>query len=146
MKFIGINKVHQGKFITRYNCTYETSEGNLKEYELISRDSNITSLEQLKCSKADAVVMIIHDEKNEKILLNKEFRMAVGEPVYNFPAGLIDAGEIPEVAAKRELREETGLELVSINKIWPVSYSAVGLTNENEIIILNIRILNTLYT
>ena len=32
--------------------------------------------------------------------------MAVGGWVYNFPAGLIDPGETPEVSAARELKEE----------------------------------------
>lgn len=138
MKFIGIEKILQGRFVTRYNCTYETKEGNTKVYELISRDPNITSVDQLKCNKSDAVVLIIHDKDNEKILLNKEFRMAVGEAVYNFPAGLIDPGETPEVAAKRELKEETGLDLISINQKWPVSYSAVGLTNETSCVIVGV--------
>ena len=40
--------------------------------------------------------------------------MSVGDYVYNFPAGLIDEGETPEVAAKRELKEETGLDLIVI--------------------------------
>lgn len=51
------------------------------------------------------------DEDDEKILLNKEYRMSVGGFVYNFPAGLIDDGETPEQAARRELKEETDLIL-----------------------------------
>lgn len=66
------------------------------------------------------------DTKGEKLLLNKEYRMAVGDYVYNFPAGLIDAGETAEVAAARELKEETGLELVSIKDTLFDSYSAIG--------------------
>lgn len=138
MEFVGIEKVHQGRFVTRYNCTYRTVNGNIKEYEMISRNPNITSHEQLMCNKSDAVVLIIHDDSNERILLNKEYRMAVGETVYNFPAGLIDPGEVPEVSAKRELKEETGLDLIKINQIWPVSYSAVGLTNETSCVVLGV--------
>ena len=43
----------------------------------------------------------------ERILLNYEYRLAVGEWVYNYPAGLIDDGETIAEAAVRELKEET---------------------------------------
>ena len=40
-----------------------------------------------------------------------------------------DPGETPEQAAARELREETGLHLDSIDDFIPASYSAVGFSN-----------------
>ena len=85
---------------------------------------------------ADAVVIIMHDEKNEKILLNKEFRLAPGLWVYNFPAGLIDPGETPEVAAERELWEETGLHIDSVEDTLSASFSAVGFSNEKNVCIV----------
>lgn len=130
MKFKAIKKIHQGEYIARYDIEYETESGNSKIYEMISRDRNINSLSDLCGGKTDAVVMILHDKHNDKILLNHEFRMAVGEWVYNFPAGLIDSGETVQQAAKRELFEETGLDLCSIDDIWNESYSAVGFSNE----------------
>ena len=111
MKFVGIEKKEQGKFITRYDVKYETVDGILKNYEMISRNGDITDFEGLHGKAADAVVIIATDENGEKILIDREYRMAPGEWVYNFPAGLIDPGETPEVSAKRELMEETGLEL-----------------------------------
>ena len=111
MKFQKIEKKNCGKFITRYDVTYETKEQQKKVYEMISRNPHITSYEELHGKEPDAVVIIVTDETGEHILLNKEFRLAVGDWVYNFPAGLIDGGEKPEEAAKRELWEETGLEL-----------------------------------
>ena len=36
----------------------------------------------------------MHDESGEKILINREFRMATGRWVYNFPAGSIRAEEL----------------------------------------------------
>ena len=136
MKFKGIKKVHEGRFITSYNAEYETELGNSKIYEMVSRDKNITSLEDLTAEKCDAVVLIITSTDGQKILLSKEFRMAVGGFAYNFPAGLIDPGEDPEQAAKRELWEETGLNLVSIDEVLPVSFSGVGITNEKSCCVL----------
>lgn len=136
MKFKSIKKILEGKFITRYDIEYETASGKIKNYEMISRSRNLNSFEQLHDGKVDAVVMIMHDKENEHILLSREFRMAPGEWVYNFPAGLIDKGEDAASAASRELREETGLHLEHIDEIWLESYSAVGFANEKNICIL----------
>ncbi len=137
MKFIGIKKMDSGKYINRYNLTYETEDGETKVYEMVSRDPDIRDFETLHgVDPADAVVLIMHDEKKEKILLNKEFRMAPGLWVYNFPAGLIDPGETPEVAAGRELWEETGLHLDEVEDYIPGSYSAVGFSNEKNVVIV----------
>ena len=137
MKFLGIEKVYPGKFLNRYNLSYETEDGKTKIYEMVSRDPDIRDFEQLHgVEPADAVVIIAHSTDGNRILLNKEFRMAPGCWVYNFPAGLIDPGETPEVAAKRELWEETGLNLDSIDDFIPASYSAVGFSNEKNVIVV----------
>lgn len=136
MKFRNITLVHKGKFINRYNIEYETKSGASKVYEMISRKPDLKCLEDLKNSKADAVVMIIHSPDGSKLLLNHEFRMATGEWIYNFPAGLIDGDESISDAAKRELFEETGLELISIDEIWKESYSAVGFANEKTRVVI----------
>ena len=70
MKFKSIEKIHQGKFITRYDVNYETENGRKKRYEMISRNPNIKTFEDLHDSHTDAVVMIMHDAKNEQILLS----------------------------------------------------------------------------
>lgn len=136
MKYKGIQKKEEGKFITRYDITYETVDGIEKVYEIISRNKNLSNYEDLHNGIPDAVVIIATDENDEKILLNKEFRMAVGDWVYNFPAGLIDPGENPKDSAVRELWEETGLELYEIDDMIGISYSAVGFSNETNVCIV----------
>lgn len=136
MKFVGIEKKEQGKFITRYDVMYETVDGIQKNYEMISRDGNISTFDDLHGKVADAVVIIATDESGEKILIDREFRLAPGQWVYNFPAGLIDPGETPEVSAARELMEETGLELYEITDTIGTSYSAVGFSNETNVCVV----------
>ena len=136
MEWKGIEKKEEGKFITRYDITYETVDHKEKVYEMISRNEAIESQEQLRGEKPDAVVIMVTDESGERIVLSKEFRMAAGSWVYNFPAGLIDPGETPEQSAKRELREETGLELYEINDELGLSYSAVGFSNEMNVCVI----------
>ena len=136
MEFIGIEKKLQGKFITRYDVTYKTTDDKIKVYEMISRNSDIKSLRDLNGKIGDAVVIIATDEDEERILLSREYRLAPGDYVYNFPAGLIDPGETADEAAARELREETGLTLDEINDHLPTSYRAVGFSNETNITVI----------
>ncbi|MDO5383156.1 MAG: NUDIX hydrolase [Eubacteriales bacterium] len=136
MKFEGIKKVNEGKFINRYDITYKTVDNQTKVYEIISRDKDMHTIQDLHSKRTDGVVIIATDEADERILINKEYRMSVGEFVYNFPAGLIDPGETPEVAAARELKEETGLDLVSIDDRLFDSYSAIGFSNETNVVII----------
>ena len=128
MEYQGIRKVHEGKFITRYDVDYVTAEGNPKTYEIISRNRNIQTLDDLQNRKPNAVVMILTDESGELIL----------QWIYNFPAGLIDPGESPEESARRELREETGLRIVRIDDVLDNSYSAVGFSNERNVCVFGI--------
>lgn len=138
MKFQGVKKVEEGRFITRYDIEYETATGRHKTYEIVSRNKDLKTLDDLQNKKPDAVVMIITDKSGEHILLNKEYRLAVGRWVYNFPAGLIDPGERPETAAIRELKEETGLDLIGITNTLPPSYSSVGISNERTSVVFGI--------
>lgn len=54
-----------------------------------------------------AVAVIL--ERDGRILMNRRTNEPVG--LWSFPAGFMDAGEVLEEAAAREVREETGLEV-----------------------------------
>lgn len=129
-KFQNAKLVTPGKFLNFYTLKYINEENKEKDYELISRDKNIQTIEDLNNKPSQAVVLMIFDKNHEKILLNKEFRMAIGQYIYGSVAGLIEDGETIEEAARRELKEETGLDLVKILQILPPSYTATGISNE----------------
>ena len=133
MKYAGIRKIHEGRFITRYDVDYVTAAGNPKTYEIVSRNKNIQTLDDLQNRTPDSVILILTDETGERLLVCREYRMAMAQWIYNFPAGLIDPGERPEESARRELREETGLELVRIDDVLDGSYSAIGFSNERNV-------------
>ena len=122
MQYKGIQKVLEGKFITRYNVEYVTAEGHPKTYEIISRNRDIKTLEQLQNHTPDSVVLILTDESGQRLLINREYRMAMAQWIYNFPAGLIDSGETVEDSARRELWDD----------VLDGSYSAVGFANERN--------------
>ena len=54
MKYKGIHKILEGKFITRYDVDYLTAEGHEKTYEIISRNRNLQTLEDLQNKVPDS--------------------------------------------------------------------------------------------
>ena len=81
----------------------------------------------------DAVVMvpILRNEgEPPRLVLIREFRVPVGDYVVGLPAGLIEPGEEIDEAIRREMREETGLEVTAVKRVSQPLYSSSGLTDE----------------
>ena len=136
MKLKEIKRIDGGSHLNYYHLLYENRLGKDKVYEMISRDKNIQNGSDLNSREPQAVVLVVFNKDYSKLLLNLEFRMAVDEMVYNMPAGLIEQGENVEDAARRELKEETGLDLVSVIDILNPAYSSVGISNEKTVCVI----------
>jgi ADP-ribose pyrophosphatase len=57
-----------------------------------------------------------------EVLLIRQYRHAVGQEIWELPAGLLQGGEVPAECAARELAEETGLtagRLLGLGAILP---------------------------
>ena len=48
MKFDGVKKVDEGRFISRYDLYYTTEDDKKKVYEIISRNKDIKTLEDIR--------------------------------------------------------------------------------------------------
>ncbi|MBW1859329.1 MAG: NUDIX hydrolase [Deltaproteobacteria bacterium] len=75
---------------------------------------------------AAAMVPLLDDGN---VVLIKQYRHAVGQYVWEIPAGTLEPEEDPLACARRELVEETGYEAATLNKlteVWP----APGYTDE----------------
>jgi len=84
------------------------------------------SVERQNNGKTVLVAAIV----NNKLVVTKEFRVAIGDYEWALPAGLVEEGDTIEETAKRELKEETNLELESIVEKTPFMTNSAGLTNE----------------
>ena len=63
---------------------------------------------QVAMSPLGVAVVALTDDG--RLLLVEQFRHGTRELSLELPSGLVDEGETPEAAARRELREETGFE------------------------------------
>jgi 8-oxo-dGTP pyrophosphatase MutT (NUDIX family) len=59
-------------------------------------------------AKGPDVAMVFAVTTTRQVLFVEQYKHGVKETIWDLPAGYIDAGEDPLVAARRELEEETG--------------------------------------
>lgn len=116
-KVTGETILAETNFLVLKRLTYLDKSGRERTWDMVSRVNSVNA------------VMIV-PFYGDKLVVIKEFRIPIGNYTYSLPAGLIDAGESVETAAKRELYEETGLELRRILTVSPPVYNSPGLSNE----------------
>jgi ADP-ribose pyrophosphatase len=76
------------------------------------------------------------------VILVRQFRIAVGKPVLELPAGRLEGNESPEHRAGRELEEEIGYRASSLIKVAEC-YCSPGFTNEKDHIYLAFNLVKT---
>ena len=136
MKLLNIEKLYAGTHTNLYDLVYLSKANAEKHYSIISRNKELNP-ENINDNKpSSGVIICAITEDNSKMLILNEFRMSVNRNIINFPSGLIDSNESIEDAARRELLEETGHDIVSITKVLKPSYSAIGITDEKVTVIV----------
>ena|SRR5687768_1489192 len=97
-------------------------------YDWVRNPRNAKSMKALVLESADWVnIVAITPEK--KIVVVQQYRFGVGKTTTEIPAGIIDTGEMPEQAAIRELKEETGYSAASWKYLGWVETNPAFLNN-----------------
>lgn len=71
-------------------------------------DQTCTTREYIVHPGAVAIIPLLQDGADTRVVLERQFRYPLGRVIIEFPAGKIDPGEDLWASAQRELREETG--------------------------------------
>lgn len=124
-----LNKLTDCRWVNLFEIIYRRKTQSERSWVMCSRKDKPIE----EAANADAVVIVatIDISGEKKLVVTKEFRVPIWDYEYGFPAGLIDDGEEIEDTVRRELKEETGLELVKIKHISTPVYSSAGLTDES---------------
>jgi ADP-ribose pyrophosphatase len=122
------------RWLNLFEVDYEHSSGKVGKWQFASRRPQPPlSTGPLK-PDAVFIVPLLQTPQGQRLVMTKEYRVPLGDYEYSFPAGLKEADEQVETTIRRELAEETGLELTTIYAESPVTVTSAGLADETVII------------
>ena len=130
LKIKGSRKLTAEKWLNLFEVSYIARTGDEKSWQIASRQNEPKCLTG-NYYRPDAVVIVPFHTRKNKLVIIREYRVSLDDYEYGFPAGLVDTGESVEHAARRELKEETGLTVSRFIKISPPIYSSAGMTDES---------------
>ena len=141
-KLLSVEQVSSG-WINKYILHYRMPNGQKFQYESVSRkpyEIYVTELEAEGPRKpqVDAVCIVGYTADGAFVMI-REFRFPMNRECIAFPAGLRDKDESIEECAARELREETGYDLVRnadgspahIHSFVQPGFSSLGMGDES---------------
>ena len=98
------NLIYKGKILDLYCDDVVCHNGNITKREIIHHNGGVCIL----------------GFKDNKVILVRQYRYALGKDFLELPAGKIEKGEDPDKAAYREFEEETGLKPIKLTKLGKI--------------------------
>lgn len=136
-KIKAVRKMTDNPHLNLYHIDARDTNGSRFDYYFASRNPQ----EKLKLFTKELtpegiVVYALTREPQPRLVLIREYRYPLDEEIYALPAGLVDAGETPGMAAVREMKEETGLVFTEYTDGAPCFrrpfYMGPGFTDETS--------------
>lgn len=120
--------------IEPWSVTDENKEYKTPIFNLLRRNMRLEA--QGESNKASFYVLeapqwvnVIPITENNNVLLVEQYRYGIEQPTLEIPGGMVDPGEAPRGAAKRELLEETGYCADHWQSLGKVSANPAMMTN-----------------
>lgn len=131
-----IKKQTENRFLNMYELWATSAKGKNVHYFVASRAEKTEDLKMVTGkNRADGVLIYsLYGEKKDRVVLIKQYRYPIGGYIYEFPAGLVEAGEDFHEGAIREMYEETGLkfEPIQVDPAYEKPFfTTAGMTDES---------------
>lgn len=111
---------------------FESKKFRIRECQVKARSGGTAPRHYIHSQ--DAVVVVPELEDGRLVLIRNQ-RFAVGQELFEFPAGTLEAGEDPAECALRELEEETGHRARIVEKLGDF-HTSPGLLTERMFVFL----------
>jgi ADP-ribose pyrophosphatase len=116
-KIIATDILYMGDLVDLHVLTIELPDGARVKREVVQHPGAV------------AIVPLVRRGDAWEVLLVRQFRTAANRPMLEIPAGTLEPGEAPDLAAIRELQEETGHKPGKLDSLGG-EYTAPGYTTE----------------
>lgn len=113
-KIITSKNIYDGRIVKLDINEVELPNGQIAKREVVSHKPGVS--------------IVAIDDKNNFIFV-KQFRSGIGDELIEIPAGLVENGENPKSAARRELQEEIGYDCNNLELLCSF-YPSPGFCNE----------------
>jgi len=114
MERLSTRRIYEGRILNVRVDKIELANGNTATFEIVEHNEG---------------VCVIAQPEPASIVLVRQYRPATGRTLLEVPAGKLETGEDPALAAQRELAEETGYRCDGVTKMWSF-YPAPGFCSE----------------
>jgi len=112
-RWVDGKRLYEGRVVSLYVGNVELDDGTIALREVVEHPGGV------------AVVPVGGD----KVILIRQFRIAIGEDVLELPAGKLEAHEEPEARGRAELEEATGFRAGRMGSAGSI-YATVGYSSE----------------